>query len=308
MHDSTLRDLAAACIGLAFACVGTLSVSHAGAGEKDVARDSSAPNMQELGDATYGGIDGLGRIPLVEGRWQGEPFVEGGAASPRVWLSPGFYLAGDLDDDGAEEAVIHLVYSSGGTGDFGYLAVMARENGGIVQRALGLMGDRVQIREARMVDGSVEIDVLQASSKDGMCCPSQLATRIFNLQEGRFEETASIVTGSLSLATLEGVTWTLREAVTNEDRPPITLQFDSGRLSGSAGCNRFNGSITSSETATGIAIGPLMTTRMACPGDLMERERDFLAQLQQARVFRFTTGDLVLAGSGASLAFMPGHD
>ena len=58
---------------------------------------------------------------------------------PALWLSEGLYLIGNLDRDGADEAVVHLTFSSGGTGNFGYLAVMGRQEGEIVQEAIGLI-------------------------------------------------------------------------------------------------------------------------------------------------------------------------
>ena len=66
--------------------------------------------------------------------WEGPPLIEGGASVPALWLSEGFHLTGDLDQDGADETVVYLTYSSGGTGNFGYLAVMDREDGDIVQK------------------------------------------------------------------------------------------------------------------------------------------------------------------------------
>ena len=51
---------------------------------------------------------------------------------------------------------------------------------------------------------------------------------------------------------------------------PLTLRFEGGRASGSAGCNSFSGSYQASEGR--LEFGPLATTRMACrpadrPGD-----------------------------------------
>ena len=147
------------------------------------------PLPEELAGATYTGIEDQGPVTLSAGKWEGQPLIEGGASVPALWLSEGFHLTGDLDQDGADEAVVHLTYSSGGTGNFGYLAVMGREGGEVVQEAIGLVGDRVQIRGARIDGGSVVLDVLQAGPDDGMCCPRQLATRTFGIQSGKLVET-----------------------------------------------------------------------------------------------------------------------
>jgi hypothetical protein len=50
------------------------------------------------------------------------------------------------------------------------------------------VGDRVQIRGARIDGESVVLDVLRAGPEDGMCRPRQLATRTFGIRNGRLVE------------------------------------------------------------------------------------------------------------------------
>jgi len=70
-------------------------------------------------------------------------------------------------------------------------------------------------------------------------------------------------------AGLEGATWRLKEltgvqsaALAKLDRP-VALRFDSGRLSGFAGCNNFSGSYTLDGDQ--LKVGPVASTQMACP-------------------------------------------
>ena len=56
-----------------------------------------------------------------------------------------------------------------------------------------------------------------------------------------------------------------------------------GSINGHAGCNTFFGSLT--QTDSGIAVGQLGSTRMACPEPIMNRESAFLSALQQATEF-----------------------
>jgi heat shock protein HslJ len=280
----------------------------AGEHEDDAAGGSPAPTYAELSAATYSGFEDLEPVTLVDGKWRGEPYVEGGVAAPSVWLDRRLYLTGDLDGDGVDEAVAHLAQSGGGTGSYGYLVVMGRADGGLAQKGISLVGDRVQIRAARVAGKTIELDVLQAGPDDGMCCPSQLATRVFTMGNDGLVETGSSLNGALSLEALEGVTWVLREDDAKADLPPVTLVFDSGKVSGSAGCNRFNGTVASGTTASNMQVGPLMTTRMACPGPLMQREQAFLETLGQTEVFSFMSGDLVLSGPGGRLDFSPSDD
>ena len=62
------------------------------------------------------------------------------------------------------------------------------------------------------------------------------------------------------------------------DRAQSTLQpLPDGRVAGSSGCNRFNGSGVISGGK--VVIGALATTRMACPEALMAQESKYLKAL-----------------------------
>ena len=306
MRDQILALLAAAAVGLAPAWAGTSEDLKGDSGTDEAAASGLAPTADELAGATYTGIEDQGPVTLSAGKWEGPPLIEGGASVPALWLSEGFRLTGDLDQDGADEAVVHL---TGGTGNFGYLAVMGREGGEVVQEAIGLVGDRVQIRGARIDGGSVVLEVLQAGPGDGMCCPRQLATRTFGIRSGKLVETAVQVTGTASLSTLDGTEWVLRKLDGQEGEAlpgEATLAFASGKVSGSTGCNRFQGTVSDGESATSLAIGPLITTRKACPEPVMAQEHTFLEKLGQTEVFQFLFGDLVLSGANGALVFSPG--
>jgi len=294
LRHRILAFFAATAVGLAPAWAGASEDRGGDSRTDEVAASGTAPIPEELAGATYTGIEDQGPVTLSAGKWEGQSLIEGGASVPTLWLSEGFHLTGDLDRDGADEAVVHITYSSGGTGNFGYLAVMGREGGEIVQEAIGLVGDRVQIRAARLDGGSVVLDVLQVGSGDGMCCPRQLATRTFSIENGKLVETASEVTGTVSLATLEGKEWVLRKLDADDGTPTAgqaTLIFESGKVSGSTGCNWYQGSVSEGESATSLVIGPLATTRMACPEPLMAQEHAFLERLGQAELFQFLVGD-----------------
>ncbi|ACK49562.1 protein of unknown function DUF306 Meta and HslJ [Methylocella silvestris BL2] len=66
------------------------------------------------------------------------------------------------------------------------------------------------------------------------------------------------------------------------DRSRTTLDISpAGRASGSGGCNRFQGAAKIAGAA--IAFGPLVSTRMACPGAIGDQERKFFEALDDAR-------------------------
>ena len=265
---------------------------------RDAPRPGPAPSIEELAGATFTGIEDAGPVTLRSGKWEGEPFEEGSASIPTVWLTEDFYLTGDVDADGVGEAVAHLTYSTSGSGNFGFLAIMSRDDGKIVQRAVGALGDRVQIRDARVEGANVVLDVLQPGPRDGMCCPTELATRTFAVRNGQLVETATDVTGSASLASLEGTEWVLRKPAWDEhapSEPELTLLIDSGRVSGSSGCNSYSGSVELGETATAFAIGPLLSTRKACPPEIMNLEQRYTAALQRAGNWGFRFRRLVIS-------------
>ena len=58
----------------------------------------------------------------------------------------------------------------------------------------------------------------------------------------------------------------------------LTVVFRLAKVSGSAGCNTFQGPYTSNDKIA--AIGPLASTRLACAEDVMTQETAFLAALQ----------------------------
>ena len=239
-------------------------------------------------------------MTLDDGEWEGQPFVPGGVSRPRLGMARGFRLAGDLDADGNEEAVVLLSESSGGSGTNGYLAVVGRRGGALVNRGTVLVGDRVQVRSARISGRRIELDVVQAGPEDAACCPSQKATRAWALEADGLKEVASEITGTLSLADLGGVEWVLTHFGWEDPapaEPAITLVFEGERIVGSSGCNRYFAGVEAGKAPGELKIGPAGATRMACPEDEMALEDRYLKALGRVVRFAFVTGRLVLTWS-----------
>lgn len=219
----------------------------------------------------------------------------------RITLARDFLVTGDLDGDGADEAAVLLVRSSAGSGSFVYLAALAARAEEAANVGTAFLGDRVQVRGARIGDGRVRVDVVQAGPDDALCCPSQLTTRVFALSGGGLHELASEsrVTGTLGPAELEGVEWVLTHLTWNEPAPAapeVTLVFDGGRASGSAGCNRYSADVVLGAPPGELAVGPVATTRRACPGPAMALETRYLRAFAAAEHFAFLAGQLALTG------------
>lgn len=268
--------------------------------------------ISKLGNATYSGIEDHA-VTLVNGHWEGQAYVEGGASRPRVGLLKDMYFTGDLDGDGKEEMVVILWQSSGGTGSNSYIAVMKPENGGYRNISTALLGDRIKLKSGKLESGRITIEVLQAGESDPMCCPTQLATRTWTLEGTQLTEGDMQVTGKLSLNILDGSNWLLTHINRQEPLPDdaeVTLSFNTGQISGKSACNRYSAGIEEGDNPGDILIGPTMGTRMMCPDHLMSVESLYLKALSQATSFSFFSGSLTLNGQDEdgkpfSLLFKP---
>jgi heat shock protein HslJ len=266
--------------------------------------------VEALKHASYQGIYAV-PVRLTDGRYEGEPYLPGAASRPRLTLIDGLIARGDLNGDDADEAVVLLVESAGGSGSFVHLAAMSISDGAPENLATTRLGDRVQVRELRIADGAVAVETVMAGPGDSAAIPATKARRVFRLADRSLTETAAQDGGTLSLADLEGTAWTLQAMVAaGERRVPvgtITAEFRDGRIVGSAGCNRYFTSVED-QGRGGLEIGQVGSTRMACPEPLMQQERSYLEQLERVRRFGFRFGDLVLSGPGGELVFSPKAD
>jgi heat shock protein HslJ len=270
-------------------------------GDTETGETPSSPTLAELKSATYQGLEGdAPSVTLIDGAWEGEPFVEGGASAPRVTFVRDFHLLGDLDGDGAEEAVVLLSESSGGSGEFIYLAIIDRREGKLENIATAAVGDRVQVRAGWIEGDRVLLSVIQAGPEDAACCPGELATRGWALlADGTLEVLPpDAETERLSLEAIGEIKWVLREWSWGESapmEPEISLVYQDGRLAGSAGCNNYFGSVQDTGSPGEVNLGPVGSTQMACPEEVMAAESRFLEQLGGVKQYGFMAGQLALS-------------
>jgi len=93
---------------------------------------------------------------------------------------------------------------------------------------------------------------------------------------------------------LDGTAWVL------DGNDAVSLQFEQGRVSGSDGCNRFNGPYVS--RGASLTIGPpLAATRMACPPPLQQQAARFNQALAATRFFRREGAQLRLLAADGSV-------
>ena len=78
------------------------------------------------------------------------------------------------------------------------------------------------------------------------------------------------------------------------------MEFKDGRASGRFGCNRFSGSYTS--TGSTLALGPTISTKMACPEPAGRHESEGLAVLQQEAQLAWAGNRLTISNASGSIA------
>lgn len=108
---------------------------------------------------------------------------------------------------------------------------------------------------------------------------------------------------------LTGTTWTLTTFVKGDvaESPvadtSITMRIDGDQLSGKA-CNSYGGTVT--QDGSSFKVGPLRSTKMACPGDgVMEQEARYLALLQSVTSMTLDEAGLTLtAPDGQALVYV----
>ena len=109
---------------------------------------------------------------------------------------------------------------------------------------------------------------------------------------------------------MTGVTW--RPTIVGTEELPadsgIFVEFAvDGSINGNGGCNSFFGSLQ--KVDDGIVVGELGSSRMACPGKIMEREVAFMQALQNAVVFETGNDRLQLIdNAGVMLADLVKED
>lgn len=106
---------------------------------------------------------------------------------------------------------------------------------------------------------------------------------------------------------LDGTSWRLTGWAEPEPLPSavtITAEFADGRVTGSAGVNRYNASVTSGKDGS-FALDAPITTKMAGPADATAAEQAYLARLQSATSYRVDGDTLVVddADGQSSLTF-----
>ncbi|QQM30792.1 META domain-containing protein [Martelella lutilitoris] len=189
----------------------------------------------------------------------------------------------------------------------GWRAVMAN---GRFRLDLNYGDDRLDLRlpEAEISEGAYHYDFaafgLSFALSDRLC-RDDMSGRLFP-QEVELETATGVLKGcgGDTMSLLAGPEWTVSEigpeSVSDSGEVTISVSAD-GRISGSAGCNRFMGAVKLGGEG-GLEIGPLAATNMACEEPLMALERDFFRAIDVVNGFNIAeNGDLLLTADGETV-------
>ncbi len=260
------------------------------------------PSKEEMENATYKGLPNTaGEIILENGKWERETFRAGDWIRNVVFLVPNSRVVGQLNASDSQEGVAILAGRGAGTGELLSLAVIERVDGALRNTGTALIGDRTQIRDMRIEDRQILLDLVQAGPEDSLCCPGELVRRSWELDGGILRESRPPTDfGRLTPESITGRQWVLSEwdylSESAPATPPVTLTFDEGTASGSAGCNQYRASLQARGPLPGqIRVSPPETTDNLCLGDAMFVEERFLEQMAGVNSFSFLMGRLSLS-------------
>jgi len=266
----------------------------------NIAKASSISSINET-NMSYYGIYENQIIELKDGHWSGSPFVNGASSRPTVGLIKDFSFSGDLDGDGHDEQVVFLWENSGGSGTRVYMAVIATQNGKLVNIATQLVGDRIQLVMGRVDKSRIELDVIQTGQNDAACCPTSKVLRTWSMKKTingiQLVENKPFTLGKISIEDLAGRQWRLVKMNGHEVLPEnikITMTYKSKKISGKSSCNRYFAGIKSGDMPNDLIIEQAGTTRMACPIVIMEYESRYIKALSMVTSFSFVNGHLAL--------------
>lgn len=245
-------------------------------------------------------------ITLQNGKYVGEPFVEGGATKPVVTLLEPVVF-GDLNQDGGQNAAAVMVADGGGSGSFYYLTLFSNVDGAAEHVTSTMLGDRLKVRGIGINEGVVYLEYVTQADGDAVSQPTQVVRSGYALVDGAFEQVSTEDLGSIAgtvydypISELLGTTWEWHAYIdfgevnsyVVEEPAKYTLTFvEDGKYALLADCNRVNGDFIS-EDAGKIQFMPGAATLAACGDDSLDGE--YLQKLGDVRGYLRADGQLVL--------------
>jgi heat shock protein HslJ len=238
-------------------------------------------------------------ITLTDGN---ATYDDGGSGQPYISLMDQLIVTGDLDDDGAEDAVTVLIDHSSGSGTFFYLVAVLEALSNPTPLEALMIGDRIQVKSLSVDGSQIIADLVAHGANEPLCCPSWNVRKVYALEANTLVERSSEELSQIALEDLNDTTWRLLDL--NSGQEPalpdaaVTLHLKDGLLNGSAGCNDYRSTVEAGpEGLSSLEIGPMATTQKLCDDALMEQETTYLTRLENAASWRFDAGRLAFTYS-----------
>mgnify|MGYP000924652453 CR=1 FL=1 len=160
-------------------------------------------------------------------------------------------------------------------------------------------GARPSFNGERYVTDRLTVDVTHVPCADGMS-DRRYADSVMVMVDGR--ELRGCGGAVLAPAQLADTRWRIVSIAGTMavEGTATELAFAEGRLTGSAGCNRLNAPYRNDSRT--LTVGPVASTRMACPPALMAQENGLLTMLGQPLTIRLTpNGRLLLTAPNSDV-------
>ena len=158
-------------------------------------------NLPAGADRERGEMRAGGERRLTPGRSRRRRRRNGGAARGAAGIRAGELIddvllliaadigeLGDLDGDGAEDAVTFLSRSFGGPELYLSLELFLNKNGSPSHTASYVIGDRVAIDSVKIARQRINLFLITQGPDDAICCPTLHICRTLRLQNGKLLE------------------------------------------------------------------------------------------------------------------------
>ena len=186
--------------------------------EVDAPPPVTSPESDPIGweDLEHLTVEIDGEVVRLEG---GSATVSYGGASASIFKLQNRVAQGDLDGDGDEDVVAHIVEQSPGTGVF-HLVVPVLDDGGTAKALPAVfVGDRIVMDAITVRDGLIEVSLFDRARDEPFTVISRHATLEIDLS------------GSAPLVTVIDTEAIEEKPLPGPERPEVSIRFEPGAVS-----------------------------------------------------------------------------